>query len=128
MFDEYAVTYLEKLQKALQEAGAQTIVHICGQMHAVYEQINKISANALSFDAVVPIKEARANLPGRVVMGNVSTFAIELRDQETVRKLTRMCIRNGSDIVAPACGLGMGSPSETVRTVLETVREAEMAS
>lgn len=122
-FDEYAVTYLEKLQKALQEAGARTIVHICGQMHSVYDQINKISCNALSFDAVVPIKEARKNLPGRVIMGNVSTFAIELRDADMVRKLTRTCMRNGSDIVAPACGLGMGSPSENVRAVLETVKE-----
>ena len=124
VFDEYAVTYIEKLQRALQEAGAHTIVHICGQMHSVYEQISKISANALSFDAVVPIKEARKNLPGRVIMGNVSTFAIELRDAEKVRSLTRTCMRNGSDIIAPACGLGMGSPSENVRAVLEAVKEA----
>ena len=123
-FDEYAVTYIEKLQKACQEAGAQTIVHICGQMHSVYEQISKISSNALSFDAVVPIKEARENLPGRVIMGNVSTFAIELKDIEKVRSLTRTCMRNGSDIIAPACGLGMGSPSENVRAVLETVKAA----
>lgn len=122
-FDEYAVTYLEELQRALQDAGARTIVHICGQMHSVYEQINKITCNALSFDAVVPIKEARKNLPGRVIMGNVSTFAIELRDVDMVRKLTRTCMRNGSDIIAPACGLGMGSPSENVRAVLETVKE-----
>ncbi|ACV23617.1 methylcobamide:CoM methyltransferase MtbA [Slackia heliotrinireducens] len=127
-FDQYAVTYLEKLQKALQDAGARTIVHICGQMRSVYEQVAKISCNALSFDAVVPIKEARKNLPGRVVMGNVSTFAIELKDAERVRSLTRMCMNNGSNIIAPACGLGMGSPSENVRAVLETVREAGEAS
>ena len=124
MFDEFAVTYLEKLSSALQEAGARTIVHICGQMHSVYEQIDKIKADALSFDAVVPIKEARKNLPGRVVMGNVSTFAIELRDAEKVRALTRTCMRNGSNIIAPACGLGMGSPSANVRAVLEAVKAA----
>lgn len=122
LFEEYAVPCLERLQQACQQAGAQTIVHICGQMHSVYEQVNKIGANALSFDAIVPIKEAHENLPGRVIMGNVSTFAIELKDAEKVRSLTRACIRNGSDIVSPACGLGMGSPSENVRAVLETVR------
>lgn len=122
LFEEYAVPCLERLQQACQQAGAQTIVHICGQMHSVYEQVNKIGANALSFDAIVPIKEAHENLPGRVIMGNVSTFAIELKDVEKVRSLTRACIRNGSDIVSPACGLGMGSPSENVRAVLETVR------
>lgn len=123
-FLEYAVPYIEKLQKACQEAGARTIVHICGQMHSVYEQISQISSNALSFDAIVPLKEARENLPGRVIMGNVSTFAIELKDAEKVRALTRSAMRNGSDIVSPACGLGMGSPSENVRAVLEAVKEA----
>ncbi|MBQ9067447.1 MAG: MtaA/CmuA family methyltransferase [Eggerthellaceae bacterium] len=122
-FNEYAVPYIERLQRACQDAGARTIVHICGQMHSVYDQIAKISSNALSFDAIVPLKEARENLPGRVIMGNVSTFAIELKDPNKVKTLTKACIRNGSDIVSPACGLGMGSPSENVRAVLEAVKE-----
>lgn len=58
-------------------------------------------------------------------MGNVSTFAIERKDAEKVRTLTRACMRNGSDIIAPACGLGMGSPSENVRAVLEAVKGSE---
>ena len=126
-FATYAVPYIEQLQRACQEAGARTIVHICGQMHSVYRQIAEISSDALSFDAIVPLKEARENLPGRVIMGNVSTFAIEMRDVEKVQALTRACMRNGSDIVAPACGLGMGSPSENVRAVLKTVREADVS-
>ncbi len=121
-FAEFAVPYIEKLQRACQDAGARTIVHICGQMHSVYQQISEVKANALSFDAVVPLKEARENLPGRVIMGNVSTFAIEMSGVDKVRTLTRACMRNGSDIVAPACGLGMGSPSDSVRAVLETVK------
>ena len=121
-FGEYAVACIERLQHALREAGARTIVHICGQMHSVYEQIAEIGANAFSFDAIVPLKEARENLPGRVIMGNVSTFAIELRSADKVRSLTRTCIRNGSDIVSPACGLGMGSPAANVRAVLEEVK------
>ena len=124
-FEEYAVPYIEKLQKACQDAGARTIVHICGQMHSVYDKIAKISSNALSFDAIVPLKEARENLPGRVIMGNVSTFAIELKDPDKVRSLTKACIKNGSDIVSPACGLGMASPSENVRAVLEAVKEVQ---
>ena len=123
LFQEFAVPYIEKLQRACQEAGAQTIVHICGQMHSVYGQIAQIGADALSFDAIVPIKEARENLPGRVVMGNVSTFAVELKDPDKVRALTKNCLRNGVDIVSPACGLGMGSPSENVRAILETAKD-----
>lgn len=124
LFEEFAVTYLEKLQRAMQEAGAKTIVHICGQMHSVYEQVGHVGSNALSFDAVVPIQEAKRNLPGRVIMGNVSTFAIELMGPEKVSGLTGNCLSSGSDIISPACGLGMGSPSDNVRAVLQTVKSS----
>jgi [methyl-Co(III) methanol-specific corrinoid protein]:coenzyme M methyltransferase len=55
-------------------------------------------------------------------MGNVSTFAIEMQDGKTVEKLTKNCYNQGSDIISPACGLGMGSPLGNVQEVLKTVR------
>lgn len=122
LFAEYAVPYLNKLIDALKTAGARTIVHICGQMHSVFEDVNRVRSDALSFDAIVPMQEARKHLPGRVLMGNVSTFAIELGTAQTVSKLTDNCLRTGSDIVSPACGLGMGSPLANVKEILKTVR------
>ena len=58
-------------------------------MRSVYEQIDKVHSDALSFDAIVPLKEARKNLQDRVLMGNVSTFALEFGDEERVQKLTK---------------------------------------
>ena len=57
----------------MKEAGAQTIVHICGHMNPVYKEVNEIHSDALSFDSVVPMKEARSELKDRTLMGNVST-------------------------------------------------------
>lgn len=125
MFAEYVVTYLNELIDALENAGGRTIVHICGQMHSVYQQMAEVRADALSFDAVVPIKRAKENLPGRTIMGNVSTFAIELGEPEKVASLTQSCVRAGSDIIAPACGLGMGSPLTNVKEVLKTVKASQ---
>ena len=47
---------------------------------------------------------------------------IEMQDEKTVEKLTRACYMNGSDIISPACGLGMGSDLHNVQAVLRTVR------
>ena len=121
-FDEYAVTYINKVVDAVAEAGARTIVHICGQMKAVYDKVAKLHSDAFSFDAVVSIREAKKQLPDKVIMGNVSTFAIEMQDGKTVEKLTKNCYNQGSDIISPACGLGMGSPLGNVQEVLKTVR------
>jgi [methyl-Co(III) methanol-specific corrinoid protein]:coenzyme M methyltransferase len=124
LFAEYEVPSLnsitEGLKKRFPEAGL--IVHICGRMHRVFPHLPGIACDALSFDAVVNIKKARQNLPGTAIMGNVSTFALESGTPEKVAALTRHCLRNGADILAPACGMGNASPLRNIRAMLECVR------
>lgn len=124
-FEEYAVKYLNMLLDGIENKHAGTIVHICGQMRSVYKQINMVHADALSFDAVVPMKEARANLGDRVLMGNVSTFALEFGDEERVEKLTKFCVKGGSNIISPACGLGTRSPIANIQAILKTLKMDE---
>lgn len=100
-----------------------TIVHICGQMSPVYTEVNEIRSSALSFDSVVPMKEAREHPKDRVLMGNVSTYALEFGDPERVKMLTKGCVKSGSDIISPACGLGMKSPLVNIQAILECLKE-----
>ena len=124
-FEEFAVTYINRLLNGLQKEKLGTIVHICGQMSPVYKEINEVKSSALSFDSIVPMKEARKHLPDRVLMGNVSTYALEFGDPERVKMLTKSCIKSGSDIIAPACGLGMKSPLVNIQAILACMQEDE---
>ena len=124
-FEEFAVTYINRLLNGLQKEKLGTIVHICGQMSPVYKEINEVKSSALSFDSIVPMKEARKHLPDRVLMGNVSTYALEFGDPERVKMLTKSCIKGGSDIIAPACGLGMKSPLVNIQAILACMQEDE---
>lgn len=124
-FKEFAVTYINRLLDALQDEKMGTIVHICGQMSPVYKEVNEVHSSALSFDSIVPMKEARKNLHGRVLMGNVSTYALEFGDPDRVKMLTRSCVKSGSDIISPACGLGMKSPLRNVQAILGGLTEKE---
>jgi len=121
-FEEYAVKYLNMLLDGIKDKHAGTIVHICGQMRSVYKQVDMLHADALSFDAVVPMREARKNLGDRVLMGNVSTFALEFGDEERIEKLTKACVDGGSNIVSPACGLGTKTPIANIRAILNTLK------
>lgn len=123
MFEEFAVHYLNMLLEALKETGVGTIVHICGQMKNVYRQIDLVHSDVLSFDSVVSMKDARKNLRDRVLMGNVSTYALEFGDPARVAKLTKNCVESGSDIIAPACGLGTTSPLINIQAILQTLKE-----
>lgn len=78
----------------------------------------------LSFDALVNMKQAREHLPKHAIMGNVSTYAIENAAPEKVAGLTRKAVLDGVDIVAPACGLGLGSPLANIRAMLLGVKES----
>lgn len=122
-FKEFAVTYINQLLDALQEEKLGTIVHICGQMRPVYQEVDQLHGDVLSFDSVVPMKEAKEHLKKRVLMGNVSTYALEFGDSEKVKTLTKSCMINGADIISPACGLGMKSPLVNIQVVLECVQE-----
>lgn len=122
-FEEFTVQYLNRLIAPLKQAGAKVIVHICGQMRAVYPQTEQIHSDVLSFDSMVPMSEARRELPDRVLMGNVSTYALEFGAPEKVRTLTAKCVENGSDIISPACGLGMKSPLRNVQAMLACLKE-----
>ncbi len=124
-FEEFTVKYLNMLLDGLKDTGINTIVHICGQMHNVYSQINMVRSNALSFDSIVPMSDARKNLKNRVLMGNVSTYALEFATCEKVETLTRLCLKNGSDIISPACGLGMNSPIANVQAMLRYLKKVE---
>lgn len=122
-FQEYAVKYLNLLLDALQQDKLGTIVHICGQMHNVYPQLALVHCDALSFDAVVSMREAKEKLPGRVLMGNISTFALQSGNPDRVAQLTRYSVKSGADIISPACGLGTQSPLGNIQAILQTLRK-----
>jgi len=122
LFEKFAVMYLNMLLDGIAERSPKTIVHICGKMHMVYKQVDMVRADALSFDSVVSLKQARENLKDRVLMGNVSTYALEFADEAKVMDMTKNCVASGADIISPACGLGMKSPLTNVKAVLKAVK------
>jgi [methyl-Co(III) methanol-specific corrinoid protein]:coenzyme M methyltransferase len=125
LFEEFAVKYINRIIDAVQKENIPTIVHICGQMKKVYPQLNKIKSDVLSFDSIVSINEARKNLGDRLLMGNVSTYAIEFGDTKDISRITQKCVKDGSNIIAPACGLGMKSPLKNVKAIKESLIKGE---
>ena len=123
-FEEYAIKYINMLIDGIREADKDIpiIVHICGQMHAVYSGIKKLNADAFSFDAVVNIKEIREHMEGRILMGNVSSFALETSNEDKISTMTKNAINSGIDILSPACGLGTQSSMKNIQVMLKTAK------
>jgi [methyl-Co(III) methanol-specific corrinoid protein]:coenzyme M methyltransferase len=125
-FNEFVVKYLNYILDELNTDNVSTIVHICGQMKSVYKEIAQVNSNVLSFDAVVSIEEAKHNLPNHLIMGNISTYALEFQEPSSIKALTNNCIRKGSDIIAPACGLGMKTPLINIQEIISTLNDSKL--
>lgn len=118
LFEEFPVKYINKIIDSIEKENVGIIVHICGQMKKVYPQVNKIKSDVLSFDSIVNMSDARKNLGDRLLMGNVSTYAIEFGETKKIAELTEKCVKDGANIISPACGLGMKSPLKNVKAML----------
>jgi MtaA/CmuA family methyltransferase len=123
MFDEYAVTYLNRVIDGIHAAGVPVLVHICGEMKAVKPSIPLLHADAISTDAFVNLKLLKQEYPQLTTMGNLSTILLETGDPDKVAQRTVSLVRDGIDIISPACGLSTSTSLAAIRAMTDTVRQ-----
>ena len=123
MFNEYAVTYINQIIDALHERHVPVIVHICGNMNTVRPLIPEIRCNAISTDALVDLRKLKETFPQLTTMGNISTYLLELGQAEKVAEQTRRLVRDGIDIISPACGLSTSTSLGSIRAMTAAVKE-----
>jgi [methyl-Co(III) methanol-specific corrinoid protein]:coenzyme M methyltransferase len=128
MFEEYAVTYINRLVESVNRSGVPVIVHICGNMNTVKHLIPDIRSQAVSTDAMVNLRSLKEEYPDLVTMGNVSTYLLEFGNPETISAQTERLMRNGINIISPACGLSTSSSLENIRALTDTVKESAAAA
>lgn len=124
LFDEYAVRYLNKVIDAIHAMNTPVIVHICGRMNSVEKCIPRINSDAISTDAFVSLKLLKEQYPSLITMGNLSTILLELGDEEKVANQTDRLVRDGINIIAPACGLSTATPVKNIKSMTSVVKES----
>ena len=113
-FEEYAVTYINRLVEAIRSTGTPVIVHICGQLSSVADHVSKLSGNAISTDAMVSLRNLKSKYPNLTTMGNLSTVRLEQGEPDGIIRNTDILLKSGIDILAPACGLGTATPLRNI--------------
>lgn len=122
VFAEFAVRYLNRIVDALHARGIPVIVHICGNLSTARSLLPEIKADAISTDAMVNLRQLKADFPGLTTMGNLSTYLLEFGSVETVTVQTERLIADGIDIISPACGLSTSTSLDLIRAMTGTVK------
>jgi [methyl-Co(III) methanol-specific corrinoid protein]:coenzyme M methyltransferase len=123
LFEEFAVPYLNKVIDSIHNLGARVIVHICGNMNMVRHLLKDIRTDAISTDAMVNLKALKEEYPVLTTMGNLSTYLLEFSGEEKIRGATEVLLRDGIDIISPACGLSTSTPLSSIRALTGAVRD-----
>ncbi|MDR1773327.1 MAG: MtaA/CmuA family methyltransferase [Clostridioides sp.] len=127
-FSEFAVPYLNKIIDELKNyAEGGTIIHICGKLKSIYAELNDLHSDAVSFDSITNARQVCENVKNKVIMGNVSTYALEYSDEDNIRKIANNCLRE-VDILSPACGIGVRSKFSHIKTIVDCTKEEQKSN
>jgi MtaA/CmuA family methyltransferase len=125
-FREFAEPYEDRVANEMRKFDIESILHICGKVseHQLQRMI-EIDVDALSIDEEVSISlakrlSARRNM---AIIGNISPTKVLLMGKiGEVEEVTRRCIDEGVDAVAPGCNLEMYTPLKNVQAMTETAK------
>ncbi len=123
LFEEYAIPYLNKVADGVKAAGGPVIVHICGDMRSVKSSLGTLRADGLSLDSVMNLPAIKRQFPSITTVGNVSTQLLSGGSTEKIRRTAARLVREGVDVIAPACGLDARTSLESIRALTDGVRE-----
>ena len=123
LFHEYGVKYINKIARELRPlCKTGLIIHICGRLKSIYNELNGLESDAISFDSITSVKEVRGTVNNKSIMGNVSTLALEENSPEQIEEAAKYCITSGANILSPACGIGPKTPLENIQAMVKACR------
>ena len=122
LFQEYAVRYLNNLVDAIHALGTPAIIHICGKLGRGTRLIPGLVGDAISVDAMVNLKDLKADAPSLITMGNLSTYLLEWGGPVKVAERAVELVRDGVDIISPACGLSTSTTLESITAMTKAVK------
>lgn len=121
-FKEYALPYINCILDALKEDYEASLVHICGNLKAVFPMLGKLHTNAISIDSATPIGAMlNALRSDQVIVGNVSTYLLMKGNPANVRRASKVCLKRGARILSPACGISPYTSLANMRAMAESV-------
>jgi MtaA/CmuA family methyltransferase len=126
MFGEFAVPHINAFASAVHAHGSPFILHICGDMKRVKHLLPNLCDDAISTDAMVSLPKLKEEFPQLTTMGNVSTYALQWGAPEKIADITSRLVRDGVNIISPACGLSTSTSLSNIRALTDTVKNTHI--
>ena len=120
----YKNTVAEYHRQLVQAISVPAILHICGNVTFVAEEMAKSRAVGLSIDPKAEIASMRAKVGSEMcLIGGVETISLSLSKPEEIKQMGLKALQDGIDILAPGCAIPPNSPTENLKAMVEAAEE-----
>lgn len=122
-FQKHLVPAYRRMREKIQ---GPISLHICGNTEDFLDLLPETGFEAFSFEGpMVSVKSARQKIGDRMLLvGNIPTYdTLLFGTPERVREESLNALEDGIDILAPACGVPMQTPTENLKALVRAVDE-----
>ena len=126
-FQRHIIPIYQRMRERLQ---APVVLHICGNTEAFLELLPQTGFEAFSFEGPkVSVQSARQKIGDRMLLvGNIPTYdTLLFGTPERVREESLKALEDSIDILAPACGVPVQTPTENLKAMVRAVEEFKEA-
>ncbi len=125
-FARFAMPSTKRVSEVVTELGLKPILHVCGDTTKILLYVKEIAPAAFTFDYAADVALVKEAIGDSIcLIGNVDpSDTLLMGSPEKVRQDTQECIDKGWEgggyVVAGGCDIGVETPIENVRTMIET--------
>ena len=110
LFEQAVLPHLHRLIEAIKQTGAHVLLHMCGSIERVEQQLDTLRCDGFIPDAAVSVHAFGCSHPQLAVVGNISTFLLHQGQPGQIASLGTRLAADGVHVVSPACGLASATP------------------
>ncbi|MEN6389267.1 MAG: MtaA/CmuA family methyltransferase [Syntrophomonas sp.] len=122
-FSEFALPYLNLLLEGLKDDSEASMVHICGQLHSIFPELNQLKTGAISIDSATSVAKLKTALFDKIIVGNVSTQLLQNGQPLQIKASALNCLNKGATVLSPACGISTLTPLSNLKAMVDAVHE-----
>jgi MtaA/CmuA family methyltransferase len=118
--------YEQRIVDAIHAMGARVRLHICGDTNANLDGMGRLGADIVDLDYPVDVADARARMPGQVVLGNVEPVGVMRNGTPALVTATLEACHAAAGpryIVGAGCELPRDTSEANVRAMCAFARE-----
>ncbi len=128
-FDQFALSPIKEVLKAISEVGGIPSLHICGKTSPILERMVDAGARIIELDYQVDLASAKEKVGKKVcIEGNVDPVGVLLNGKPNdVKREARECIKKaakgGGFILSSGCEVPLNVPFENVKAMVSAAKK-----